>query len=109
MSDIVRVNPRRLMNAKMALWVLRNETEYTDIQRVWQAMLDRAAAGDTTAAKLVFDRLMGSPPPALVMESLENIEQNLGIGDDTVNDPAQLQDGQWSSSETSLPPSDLNG
>lgn len=48
---------------------------------VYEAMLMKAAGGDVSAAKLIFEQLMGSPAKFHVVESIQAIEQVLGLAD----------------------------
>jgi uncharacterized protein (DUF1800 family) len=75
-----RGNPHaRRIHAMQA--IIRDETSDDDLRAVWRRLLEMAKAGDLTAAKLVFDRVLGkvrdvepeppepgdSQPPAVII------------------------------------------
>ena len=62
---------QRLRNALLAAVSTR------DVRAIISKMIEQAREGDTTAAKVLLDRLLGTPGPAEILQRLELLEAAL--------------------------------
>ena len=53
-----------------------------DVREVVKKLVDQAKGGDTTAARLLLDRLLGPAVAADIEERLAVLEERLGVSDD---------------------------
>jgi len=58
---------------------LLDAVEPERIARIINRLAEAAEGGDTTAAKILLDRIFGPPLPADVIERVEELETKLGI------------------------------
>ena len=59
---------------------LVNAVSPDDIRAVARMLVDRALEGDVAAAKLLFERLLGAPVAADLLERIEELEHRLTAG-----------------------------
>lgn len=57
---------------------LLRAVEPEDIEDVVQALLRKAKEGDVAAARVLFNRLLGKPLEADILDRIENLEEMLG-------------------------------
>ena len=69
-------NPLARRTAALRFELIRS-VEPGDLRAVFRSMVDAAKAGDVSAAKLVFERVLGAPVEVDVLARLEELERDL--------------------------------
>ena len=70
-------NPHAARVAQLRKALFDTVTEQ-DMQDVIRALVDAAKGGDIQAARILFDRILGKPLEADILERIEQLEQTIG-------------------------------
>ncbi len=75
-NKIGKGNPHASKVHKLRSGLLKS-VKVADLQGVMKKLVDAAKGGDVSAAKLLFDRLLGPPLPLDIEERLQALEEKL--------------------------------
>jgi len=69
-------NPHAAKVARLRASMLKAVSP-ADVAAIIRRLVDAAKAGDIAAAKIIFERTLGAPLPADILERIEILERNL--------------------------------
>ena len=69
-------NPHAAKVARLRASMLKAVSP-ADLAAIIRRLVDAAKAGDIAAAKIIFERTLGAPLPADILERIEILERNL--------------------------------